>query len=85
MEGRVILRVLTVQSIDNKTGDTSWAALTGQSVRPRSRSALFAPSVVTLCGDVHDAIPESASLHVNVTVTLVLFQPAPLEPEPVPS
>src|SRR5919202_3394502 len=34
------------------------------------------PSVVTLCGPVQLAIPDSASLHWKVTVTLVLFQPS---------
>ena len=35
------------------------------------------PSVVLVCGSVHEARPESASPHVKVTVTLELFQPLP--------
>ena len=38
----------------------------------------FAPSLVITCGGGQFAIPEVASLHVNVTVTGVLFQPAAL-------
>ena len=40
-------------------------------------TAWAAPSVVTVCGAVHEAMPESASAQVNVTVTFVLFHPAP--------
>src|SRR4051794_10035750 len=36
-----------------------------------------APSVVTVCGAEQVAMPDSESLHVNVTVTFVRFQPAP--------
>lgn len=39
-----------------------------------------APSVLTVTGGVHDAMPEVLSAQVNVTVTLVLFHPAPLGP-----
>ena len=38
----------------------------------------FAPSLVITCGGGQFAIPEVASLQVNVTVTGVLFQPAEL-------
>src|SRR4051812_11787672 len=35
-----------------------------------------APSFDTVCGDEHVAMPETVSVHVNVTVTLFRFQPA---------
>src|SRR3954452_5633962 len=34
------------------------------------------PSVVTVCGPVQLATPDTASEQVNVTVTLLLFQPS---------
>ena len=36
------------------------------------------PSVVTVCGPVQLATPDSASEQVNVTVTFALFQPSAL-------